>query len=262
LGAGLTINNATADLQRGIVWPAQSYDNFQFKGDGWDLGYNLGLRWQLHEKISIGISFRSPTEVHLEGNTAFHNDVPFPIPGGPTIPAFPNQRVEATADFPFPLKSIFGVSYRPTPNWNVEFNADYTDWTQIGTVMVKQATPFPPLFSQDVALPLNWESSWYYEFGATRYLGKGWSVSAGYIYNENSVPDKNYTPLVADLDRHFLSIGTGFNGKHLGFDAAYQFGYGPTRTVEGSVPSAIGQTADGEYSFLSHAIFLTGNWKF
>jgi hypothetical protein len=65
-----------------------------------------------------------------------------------------------------------------------------------------------------------------------------------------------------DLDRHFFSIGTGFAGKHFGFDAAYQFGYGPTRTVTASAPSATGQTADGQYDFLSHAVFLTASWHF
>jgi hypothetical protein len=64
------------------------------------------------------------------------------------------------------------------------------------------------------------------------------------------------------MDRHFLSVGTGFRGSQFSFDAAYQFGYGPTRTVRGSAPSAIGQTADGDYEFLSHAVFLTAGWQF
>ena len=49
-------------------------------------------------------------------------------------------------------------------------------------------------------------------------------------YNENSVPNTYYTPLAADMDRDFFSIGTGFTGKTFDFDLAYQFGYGPTHT--------------------------------
>jgi long-chain fatty acid transport protein len=262
LAGGVMLNYADIDLQRGIAWPMQPFDNFAFKGDGWDVGYNLGLLWRAHEKLAFGITFRSSTEVNLEGRTQFRNDVPLPIPGGPVIPAFPEQRVPAQTDFPFPLKAVFGVSYRPTPAWNFEFNADFTDWSRLRTIVIRQAAPFPPLFPQDITYPLNWESSWYYEFGGTRYFNNGWSVSAGYIFNENSVPDQFYTPLVADLDRHFFSVGTGFKGKSFNFDAAYQFGYGPTRTVTGSIPSATGQTADGEYEFLSHAVFLTAGWRF
>src|SRR5439155_10168116 len=72
----------------------------------------------------------------------------------------------------------------------------------------------------------------------------------------------NYTPLVADLDRHFFSIGTGFKGERFNFDVAYQFGYGPPRTVTGSASSAARQTADGRYEFISHAIALTLGWHF
>jgi long-chain fatty acid transport protein len=269
IGAGVTATYADLDLQRGLVWPAQPYDNFRFTGNGWAVGYNLGLLWKPQEKISIGVTFRSSTTFSLDGRTEYHNNVTLPLPpelGGGTIPAFPAQRAGANADFSFPLKAIFGISYRPTTNWNLEFNADYTDWTALGTVTVRQTTAFPPvgppLVPKNIPLTLNWDSSWYYEFGVTRYLRDGWSVSAGYIYNENSVPDAHYNPLVADLDRHFLSIGAGHKGKRFDIDLAYQFGYGPARTVTGSAPSGTGQTADGQYDFISHAVAVSVGMHF
>lgn len=256
IGAGLTANYANVDLQQGLFWPTQPFDGFRFKGDGWDVGYNLGALWKLNEKISIGATFRSTTTVELKGHTDAHNDSPIII-----VPVF-THRSEAEASFPFPLEFVTGISYRPTPNWNFEFDADYTDWSRLQTITVEQATPFPPLLPQNIPLTLDWESSWYYEFGATRYFDNGWHVSAGYIYNENSVPDAHYTPLVADLDRHFISIGAGLKREHFNFDVAYQFGYGPTRTVTGSAPSATGQTADGRYEYFSHAIAMSAGWHF
>ena len=257
VAAGLTANYAETDLRQGLVWPTQPTDEFRFKGSAWDLGYNLGVLWKPWEKISLGATFRSTTTMDLKGRTEFFNTTAY----GP-VPAFPTQRVDATTRFPFPLKVISGISYRPTPNWNLEFNADFTGWSRLRTVEIQQAQAFPPLLPQAVPLTLNWESSWYYEFGVTRNLANGWQVSAGYIYNENSVPDAHYTPLVADLDRHFLSIGTGHKGEHLTIDLAYQFGYGPTRPVVGSAPSGVGQTADGKYEFLSHALMLSLGWHF
>ena len=102
-----------------------------------------------------------------------------------------------------------------------------------------------------------------YEFGVTRYFDKGWHVSAGYVYSENSVPNAYYSPLAADLDRHFFSVGAGHKGRHLDFDITYQFGYGPAHTVTGSTPSSTPaallsqQRADGTYDFISHAVLLT-----
>jgi long-subunit fatty acid transport protein len=74
------------------------------------------------------------------------------------------------------------------------------------------------------------------------------------------VPDAHYTPLVADLDKHFLSVGVGHKGKSFDFDIAYQFGYGPTRNVSG----ATGQSApaNGNYSYISHAVSVSAGWHF
>jgi long-chain fatty acid transport protein len=262
VAAGLTVGYANVDLQQGLVWPAYSFDMFRVKGEGWDVGYNLGLLWKPIEQISLGISFRSPASAHLQGSTEYYNSVSLPLPGGGSVPAFPSQHVSSSANFPFPLKALCGLSYRPTPKWNIEFDADFTDWNSYNTVTIEQARPFPPLLPKNVPMILNWQSSWYYELGVTRYLGKGWSVSAGYIYNQNSVPDAHYNPLVADLDRQFVSIGTGRKGKHFDFDIAYQFGYGPGRTVTGSYPSATGQSADGKYGFISNAIAVSLGWHF
>lgn len=254
IGGGITVNYADIELDQGLVWPAQNYDNFRFKGDGWDVGYNLGALWSPHEKLSFGASFRSQTTINMSGHTTYYNNTPLPLPGGGAIPAFPTQHVGAHGDLNFPVIAIVGVSYRPTPNWNLEFNADYSGWNTLSTVTIHQDQGFPGLLPQNIPLVLDWESSWYYEFGVTRYLEGGWHVSAGYIFNENSVPDAHYSPVVADLDRHFFSVGFGRKGKRFDFDVAYQFGYGPTRTVTGSAPSATGQTADGRYEFFSNAI--------
>jgi long-chain fatty acid transport protein len=260
LGAGLRANYGETDLKQGMFSGDQALDQFRFKGDGWAVGYDVGVLWKPIEKVSLGAAFKSTTSFNFEGHTDYYNNVAY----GP-VPAFPNQRADANARFEFPLNVVCGISYRPTTNWNFEFNADYTDWSSLGTVTIHQAgggiLGLPP----SVPLTLNWKGSWYYEFGATRYLGNGWSVSAGYIYNENSVPDANYNPLVADLDRHFLSVGTGHKGEHFSFDIAYQFGFGPTRTVSGSASAGAAppfQTADGQYEFFSHAVFLTAGWHF
>jgi long-chain fatty acid transport protein len=224
----------------------------------------VGVLWKPHEKIALGAAFKSTTSFNFDGHTDYYNNVAYP-PGVGAVPAFPDQSAGANSKWELPLNVVCGISYRPTTNWNFEFDADYTDWSSLGTVTIQQAAGGALSLPQSLPLKLNWQGSWYYEFGATRYLGKGWSVSGGYIYNENSVPDATYNPLVADLDRHFISLGTGHKGKHFSFDVAYQFGFGPTRTVSGSAFSGFGppmQTADGKYEFFSHAVFVSAGWHF
>jgi long-chain fatty acid transport protein len=256
------VNYANMDLESALRRTENLHysdaDFFHFKGDGWSVGYNLGLLWQPIKQVSIGASFRSSATVTLDGQTIFER------------PPLSLDCRSAQADFTFPLSAVFGISYRPTPKWNLEFDADYTDWSSFGTTTIHQ--PGPPdnqlgVVPLDIPVTLDWQASWMYEFGVTRYFDNGWHASAGYVFNENSVPDKYYTPLAADLDRHFFSIGAGRKGRRFDFDVAYQFGYGPAHTVTGSTPSTLsgvigGQTADGTYDFISHAVIVTVGMHF
>jgi len=256
LAAGLMANYGNIDLEQGLRATSQPFTNFfRFAGDGWSLGYNLGALWQPIDQLSLGASFRSANTINMKGHTEFQQQ-----------PVIPESRRAARAGFTFPWTAVFGVSFRPTPKWNLEFNADYTDWSSLGTVNIHQENPPFPLKAV-TPVALNWQASWMYEFGVTRYFDHGWHVSAGYVFNESSVPDVNYSPLVADLDRHFFSLGVGRRGRYLDLDVAYQLGYGPARTVTGSTPSSqpgqfAGQTADGTYDFISHAVIVTAGIRF
>jgi long-chain fatty acid transport protein len=107
-------------------------------------------------------------------------------------------------------------------------------------------------------LAFDWHPSWMFDFGATRYLGNGWRFSGGYMYSMNTVPDYTFSPLVPDSDRHIFSLGVGKNYNHFSWDAAYQLGWGPTRTVS----DASHPLADGSYEFLSHAITINFGYHF
>ncbi len=258
-GGGVMVNYGKISTSQGLfTYPSGFANYFNFSADGWSAGYNLGILWQPHPKISFGATFRSAATVNMKGETDFELQ-PYP---GVSSPA----RRDASAEFTFPLVGVAGVSFRPTPNWNLEFDANYTDWGSFNTVTIGQP-PVPSPFHQDIPVILDWRASWMLEFGVTRFFDSGWHVSAGYVFNQNSVPNQYYTPLAADMDRHFFSIGTGFKGKTFDFDAAYQFGYGPAHTVTGSTPSTTpalfaGQSADGTYHFTSHAVFVSVGMHF
>ena len=257
VGAGMMVNYADIELQQGTRPFPQPPNFFRFKGDGWSLGYNLGLLWKPHEKISLGTTFRSTATVTFDGKTEFEQ----------ISAAVPFTRLPAHADFKFPFTVVCGISYRPTPKWNLEFNADYTRWSSFGTITIHQEQSPPLGWPQNPDVRLNWDGSWIYEFGVTRYFDNGWHASVGYLFNRNSVPSDYYTPLAADMDRHFFSIGAGHKGRRFDLDITYQFGYGPDHKVSGSEPPSIsgvfsGQNADGTYHYISHAIMVSAGWHF
>jgi long-chain fatty acid transport protein len=244
LGAGPTINYSDASLTRGIFAPG---DQFRFDGDGMSYGFNGGIRWEPHAKWALGASYRSLTTVEYDGTTKIR------LPGLPTLSS------SSQAEIRFPQFAMAGVSFRPTPRWNFEVNLDWTDWDNLDEIVLSGV----PLMGE-VTVPLHYRSSWMYQFGATRYLGRGYALSAGYFFSENSSPDENFTPLVPDSDLHLGSVGLSYRGFRWNWAAAYHFGYNPGRTVQGSGYSMTSptETADGRYRVLNHAFNLSAAIKF
>lgn len=249
-GSGIMVSYAKIDSEQGLQAFQTPPNYFNYTAEAWSVGYNLGALWQPHEQISFGATFRSRSGFTMKGSTTSQ-----------FLPQVPKQNISAQSDLTFPLTVVAGVSYRPTPKWNIEFDANYTEWSSFGSSTIHQAKK-PRGINQDIPVNLGWQDSWMYELGVTRYFDHGWHASAGYAFNGNSVPDKYYTPLVADMNRSFFSLGVGHKGKTFDFDVAYQLGYGPTRTVSGSTPSSTpgqfaGQNADGKYSFFSQAVIAS-----
>lgn len=230
LAIGPTINYSQATLANAA---------FRFKGDSMGVGFNAGIRWQPHEQWAFGVNYRSATKLEYGGNAE----------------VFDVFRTESTADIQFPQYVVVGVSYRPTENWNIEFNLDWTDWDNVNQAIFRDTA------IGDVPFVFNYRSSFMYEFGVTRKLKGGWFVSAGYFYSENSSPDATYNPIVPDADLHLGSAGVGHRGSRWDWVVAYHFGYGPGRTVTGS-PVVAGQSADGRYRTFNNAVNVSLTYKF
>ena len=257
LGAGVTVDYGDIELDQGLLRTETPFRNyFRFRGEAWDVGGNVGLLWKPCPQIAIGATWRSGSTMNFDGETEFEQQ-----------PIIRRTKLPAEAEFDFPWTASAGISWRPTTNWNVEVNADYTKWSSLDSVLIRQQSrpPFP--VRQNIPVTLDWESSWIYSVGATRYFSHGWRLSAGYVFNESSVPDDYYSPLAADLDRHFFTVGVGKKGRRFDVDVMYQFGHGADRTVTGSRPPSqpglfSGQRADGTYDFTSHAVLVTLGWHF
>jgi long-chain fatty acid transport protein len=239
LGVGPTINYSSATFERAIgLLPG---DQFKVEGDGVAYGFNAGVRWQPFDKWALGASYRYATTVDYSGTTETTPSPPYPL------------STSGNSSIMFPQFAMAGVSFRPTENWNLEFDLDWADWSAVKSI-VFEGTAFGPQ-----VLPLNYRSSFAYEFGVTRQLGKGYFVSLGYFFSENSSPDSNFTPLIPDTYLHVGSIGVGYRGRHWDWAINYQIGYNPGRVVSGDVTTPL---ANGTYHVLNHAICLAASYKF
>ena len=229
LAVGPTFNWSDTKLKNGIVNFQGLNDEFVFRGNDWDYGFNVGLRWQPHQQWSFGASYRSATSIDYDG---YSKAEPAALFGG--------ER-SSSARIDFPQVVIAGVSYRPTPNWNIEINVDWADWNRVDTLTFEN-TAFG-----DVPVILDWHSSWLYEIGVTRYFGNRYFVSLGYFFCESSTSQTYYNPVMPDTDLHVASIGFGHKGEHWDWALAGQLITGP----EWEVSHAVKPEVNGTYQWFS-----------
>jgi len=244
---GATINYADAELERGISTPG---DQFDFKGHGMTYGFNAGIMWDPDAMNHFGATYRGPTRVDFTGHSKiFYDSYDVPTPAGAVTVPGANFRQNADAEFNIPQSLTLGYSFRPAPDWNFEFDWDWTDWNTLNTVTLKQS-------SGDIALPFDWHSSSMYEFGITKKFAHKFHASVGYVYSEKSVPNETFNPAIPDSNRHIFSAGIGQHYDHVSWNIAYQFTFGPPRTIDQ------GTAADGVYRFDSHAITFSFGYDF
>ncbi|MEO6182577.1 MAG: outer membrane protein transport protein [Verrucomicrobiota bacterium] len=218
IAAGPTFNYSKAKLRQGV---AVSPYQFRFEGDDWAYGFDSGILWQPHPQWSFGAKYSSATTLDYDGKGSF-------APAAPFLPKA--SRTKTHLDFP--QIAVAGVSFRPTTNWNMEVNVDWSDWDKVDNAVIDGIA----------SLPLNWHSSFFYEFGVTRQLGKGYFLSMGYFFSEASTSDTDYTPLVPDTDLHVGSLGIGHHGQRWNWALAGQIiGGGFHKVDEAKNPSVNGK---------------------
>jgi long-chain fatty acid transport protein len=243
LAVGPTLNYSEMELRRGLVTPL---DVLKFAGSDFAVGFNAGLLWRPDSKLSLGMNYRSATTLEYEGTTSYDMVI--------------HASAKTTALMPFPQIISAGVSFRPTTNWNFEVDVDWTDWSTLNTVTLRGTRN---IFGSDLPFRLNWHSSWFFEFGASRRFGNGWVASAGYFYSTDTTSERDFSPAIPDTDLHVGSLGLAYERGFWRCALAGQIITGPPRRIANSQPNPFtGESANGGYQLFVPAVTLSLGCRF
>lgn len=240
VAGGISVNYSQSSFQSALPAP---YPFGQFKFNGYDVepSANFGILWQPLPKWSVGLDYHSETMMNYSGKVQ-------------QTSGFGTPDVYTSAKIRFPQYVTGGISFRPTPKWNLEFDLEWTEWSVLKQISF-QNTPFGGPYP----ITLNYRDSFIYDFGVTRQLGKGYYASVGYIYSENSSPSANFNPLVPDAALNLGNFGFGHHGKYIDWAIAYQFAYNGGRNILGDDPNPGTQ---GTYKTFNNAVNASMTFKF
>lgn len=241
IAAGPTFNYSQINVTQGILPSPYMLpgDRAKFKGDNWSYGFNVGLLWQPHPQWSFGASYRSSSRMDYQGDFTLQ----------PSPPLQPGSSATSSS-IDFPQIAIAGVSFRPTPKWNIEFDLDWADWNSVDSLGIKGINN----------RRLDWQSTFMYEFGVTRSFDNGYYLSAGYFYSPASTSTQFFTPLLPDTDLHVGSLGGGYKGHHWDWAVAFQLIAGGWRSV--TVEPSISSSVNGKYRLFTPTLSFSVGYHF
>lgn len=232
VGLSASIVHSEADFNRGLAVPG---DRFQLTGDGLGWGLGGGIVWEPVESHRFAASLRwwSPVEYEGEMRTRF------------VFPAFAETIVPASTELDFPREWTLGYAWEPNERWLFEIDLMFTEWSSFDRMVVDNP-------AGSTVEPLDWDDGLKLATGVRRRWDNGWWAGAGYWYADTVGPDLTFNPRLPDVPIHVFSLGTGFRGSCWAAELTYQYGYGESRTVRGSLPTPSGVSADGRMTYHGH----------
>ncbi|MBD3727928.1 MAG: outer membrane protein transport protein, partial [Moraxella osloensis] len=219
----------------------------QAKGTG--LGGKLGLTYKINDKLSVGASYHTKTNISdMKGDATLSMQVSGDdgvFAGGAPTTTYSNYTLPVTGsikvkDFQWPATFALGMAYRPTDKWLVTADFKRINWSEtmkdFRIVFTADNSASNGSFagkSIDVTLPQNWEDQNVFMLGTAYQYNKNLTVRAGINVANNPVPNAEVNPLFpATVERHYtLGMGYNFNENST---VDFSLTHAPATEVKGS----------------------------
>lgn len=234
----------------------------RFDGDGYGIGYNLGILYDINEDISIGASYRSKIKVDINGDAAF--DLPA---GTPSLIStlFPNTG--GNAHITLPQVGQAGVAYKGFNRLTLETGLRWEGWSSYKELRIKLDQPVAG--STTSIAEKNWHDAYSANLGAKYQLNNTVALLAGYLYGGNPVPDRTFDPVVPDATTHLFTVGTNIKYKNMRIDIAYGYqlleGRSKNNAVDDNPSEGIvnaATSANGKYNTDIHMFGISLTYTF
>jgi len=230
------------------------YDGFlELTGDDWGFGFNIGFLFEPTEKTRIGVHYRSPVKLKLEGDADFTVGALETFFGG----SFVDQG--GKVDLELPDTAQLSIHHRISAEWAVMADVFHTWWSKFDELVIRYETGFPT----DSVIPENWQNTWRYSVGTTYQLNERMELRAGLVFDESGVTSDLYrSPRIPDEDRTWVSLGLGYAfSDRLRLDVAYVHIFVDDPVINNPTHTP-GEVLVGSMDATVDIISIGGSWQF
>ncbi len=250
LGATLNLNYGMLKLWR----PGVGQYNEDLSGLAF--GATFGAMFKPIDKLSIGLTLRTPTKVKFSGEATMAGASVLPIPGG--VPTTSDADREAT----WPLWAGLGISFKATDKLTLNADAQFTNWKKIQTIPITydnatwQALKAHPqlkaAFNND--FDLQWKNAIQWRFGLEYAISEKLALRAGYYYDPSPSDPATLNILLPEITYNVVTAGLGYKADKLAIDFCVEYLDGQRRAVAHERQNA--GNARHEHPGAQHRLYL------
>ncbi|MEI3154878.1 MAG: outer membrane protein transport protein [Odoribacter sp.] len=209
------------------------------------LGYNIGVMYDVCDKVTLGLSYRSRVRMKVKEGTASldyaSERIKTMLEATGQIP--PLDKGTFHAQLPLPSNTTLGVSYRPTNRWEIALDLQYVGWSAYDSLNVVFNEKV--LKIEDIKAEKNYKNTMTYRIGAKYVATERLDVRMGIYYDQSPIRKHNYNPETPGMGKLGFSTGLSFEPyQNLQIDCAFLYIQGIGR--DGSYPDKY--SPDGIFS--------------
>ena len=199
------------------------------------LGYHIGVMYDVCDKVTLGLSYRSRVRMKVKEGTAeldyASEKIKDLLDATGQIP--PLDKGTFHAQLPLPSNTTFGVSYRPTDRWELALDLQFVGWSAYDSLNVVFNEKV--LKIEDIKAEKNYKNTMIYRIGAQYMATDRLDVRLGLYYDQSPIRKNNYNPETPSMGKIGISTGCSFEPyRNLQIDFAFLYIQGVSR--HGSYP--------------------------
>lgn len=201
---GAEINYVGLELQKNSYHPVAQMNvgATQTEGESYALGWNAAANYAFDDKNEIGVVYRSRITHSLEADFKM-----YPASGGKIT-------ADAYGVVTLPDSWDIGYNHKFDKKTRLELKATRTNWSTYDALNISLSNPsVPGVLPSNVDSAKNWENGWRYAIGLEHNLSDKYAVTAGFAFDESSIPYNGGDFLVPTGLRRTYSIGARYNDK-------------------------------------------------
>ncbi len=215
VGGGPILVNGSVDfnrnISRSITDEQGNRSNVNIEANGvtaW--GWTAGFMFNPHEKIRLGMNYRSEITMEArDGEATFSN-----IPGFMQATGYTNTTFDA--DLPLPAELTVGISYQITDKWLVAFDYNRAKWGAYEALDVHFNNAAGTSHN-----PRNYKDASTYRIGLQYAATDKFTFRAGWYFDESPVQDGYFAPETPRNDSDGYTAGLTYQiTPKLGLDIA------------------------------------------